>query len=215
MKNLFTVLFFFLSTVVYGQDAQKPHWMFGGIVGYSSGDNTPFIISSGNLISGSKSSNNSFTIQPYLGRLINRRWIAGIKTKYVYQLDKFDLLTEVSSSAKTHTGSLGIFARYKLTPGNKLVFQLEPCYFYNLSNTTLHQSAEQTQLIKTRSHSIALSPLATYKVAPRIVLAVRFSALTYEIGHWQLDGQNTKNDFSKFDGNLNINKLNMGVALLF
>lgn len=215
MKRLVTVLLFFLSVCTFSQESAKPHWMFGGILGYSSGENTPYTISNAGLVLGSESSHTQFTFQPYLGRLINNRWIAGVKSKYVYQFDKYNLLSDTRSTAKTHTGSVGLFARYKLNPQNKLVFQLEPCYFLNFGEATLIHAEGDSERIQTFSNSWSLSPMATYAVAPRIVLAVRFSAIRYETGYWQMEDVSEKHGFSDFDFNLNINKLQMGVALLF
>ena len=190
--------------------------MFGGIIGYSNEKETPFTISQSDYTVGGESQHTTFVLQPYLGRIVNnRRWIVGIKSRYTYGLDKYDLLTPYSSSAKTHTGSIGPFARYLINPQNKLVFQLEPCYFLNFGETTLTHAEGDLDKIRTFSHSWSLSPLATYAVAPRIVLAVRFSAIRYENGYWKVKDLSDKHNFDNLDINLNINKLQMGVALLF
>ena len=215
MKTLITLCLASLTLILYSQEAEKPNWMFGGIVGYSNEHKIPYSISGSDYSIGEESQHTTFILQPYLGRIVNHRWIVGIKSRYTYSIDKYDISTAFTSSAKTHTGSIGPFARFLINPQNKLVFQIEPCYFLNFGETALAHAEGDVDKIRTLSHSWAISPLATYAVAPRIVLAVRFSAVRYETGYWKIIGSSEKNNFDNLDINLNINKLQMGVALLF
>ncbi|MCB9340373.1 MAG: hypothetical protein H6577_19800 [Lewinellaceae bacterium] len=206
----FTFLLFLFVQVLKAQDENPPRYIIGGglrifVSNNISSDDTQINIApnKGEYVE------TGFAIAPYAGKYLTQRQIFGLVVGYELTINKPNSLSNEKYTANAI--STGVFYRYLLNPGNKLVVQIEPSILFqyqtagyksdNLPNNNLNLNALVGR--------IEISPLISYALSDKLNLVGRFGALQFLTGYWDYGGGNDKQTFSHFSTNLNLSYLQL------
>jgi hypothetical protein len=159
-----------------------------------------------------KTSSDFFLFQPYFGKNLNERWIAGLITNYSLQIINSEFYEDNrTGKSTTHSGGLGIFARYLLNPDHNLEFHLEPSVVVDLAERKLRVHGDVTNTMNTASLSINMTPVITYALGDSFNFVGKFNPFGFEFGTIITDDQSGKTKFSDIHGVVALSGIQLGV----
>lgn len=214
MKNLIlTLLTLLIPTLsLNAQDFVKKNIILGGTLGFSYSKN----ISGGNgqmVIAPNRGefTETSFSINPYVGKYLSNKFILGIDAGYAIDVIKIPVSNQ-DDKAMNHAYTVGIFARYLINPGQKLIFQIEPSAIFQYTSVGSFSSFPSiNDKDKIVVGGFRATPILSYSISSKINLIGRFGSLQFLTGYWQFSGSNDKNDFSQFGFLLDSTTISFGV----
>ncbi|MBK8501932.1 MAG: autotransporter outer membrane beta-barrel domain-containing protein [Saprospiraceae bacterium] len=211
MRQLFTMLLVITNLFLYSQDQVK-NWIVGGALGYDHSTVDGLKADPGSFNNGVKTASDEILFQPYFGKALNTRWIAGFITRYSLRTSNSDFYEDNrTSKSTTHNGGLGVFARYLVNPDHKLAFYIEPSVLAELAETKLKERGDVTGTINTASFAINVTPVVTYPLSDSFHFVGKFNPVGFEFGSFKTDDQSGKTKFSDFNGILTLNGIQVGV----
>lgn len=209
MKCLFTIFFCLVSHLFYAQQIDQG-WILGGAIGFDRSTNTTLFLGSFDH----ESSQNSFRFRPYLGKSVSEKWIVGVTSNYLLQIEHLDLMEDNRNQETIGNAmSLGVFGRYRLfvTEDRKLKIHLEPVLGTNIGWTNVRERDVEISTIRSHSMQVEANPLVTFRIGEQVNLTARFSGLSYEVGKWTIPGNPSKKAFSQFKTLLDATHMQLGV----
>jgi len=215
MKYLLVLLLTGSVLFVNAQD-QIGNWILGGSMGYNHSKVDGLMADPGPYNSGVKTISNVIVFQPYFGKAVNDRWILGLTTSYELDIESSDFYEDNrTSKSTTHSGGLGVFARYLFNPGHRLLLYIEPSASVGRSETKWRERNEVINSFNRTSFSFNITPVITYPLGSCCNLVGKLNPLGFEFGSIQADDEAGKTQYSNFDGVVSLSGIQLGVEWRF
>lgn len=226
MKRLILLIILLTcSTMLTSQEEAKslePNFVLGGSISFFTQNNT-YPLSSVSLISGiggiyssgqSDSKNTQFSFSPYVGKIINSKFIVGLQLQYGSR--RYSTVINPGSPSpsnlviKSYQGSLGFFARYTINPDKALQFYIQPYLEYN----KLYES-ETSNTVDNELGFIELGSLMglLYHFNSRLRATLTMGGLTYVNGKWTDRNTSETQTFNSLRVSSSLSNLRLGIEI--
>ncbi|MCB0687858.1 MAG: hypothetical protein KDC53_15085 [Saprospiraceae bacterium] len=212
----YCLLIFMLTNTVKIFAQETPHiWFVGGTVGFGHSKNQGI----DGAFSGQEGRQTRFIFSPYIGRVVHKRWDAGIQFNSSYAKTR-EALNEDNHELVDEGWSLGggLFFRYNMNPNQeKIHFVLEPSVnFYYGTSETKNRDVSISRF-ETTSLVLGLNPLCILPLASELKFLIRLDGINFSFGKAKFGTESftRKRNFSNFNGLFDLTQTQVGVEVSF
>ncbi|MEZ4926869.1 MAG: hypothetical protein R3A50_11355 [Saprospiraceae bacterium] len=220
MKNLTLLMlcFAFGQFLQAQEDSETRKFVSGGYINFNVQNNSQ--PASGNSFAGYNDNKYfSFGFNPYIGRQLNKHFLAGIDLLYGIRNSDYGETTiigqvgTVDLERKVNEYGVGLFGRYGFTPDKAFNFYLQPALSYNMIQSKEIQDAQVVWDNQTNIFELNIGAGLLYDINERLRATIRTGGLYYNIGNSKTDGSESKQHFDSFGLNLNLSNIYFGVEV--
>ncbi len=224
--HIFIILFLFTQSLFAQEDARNYNYIAGGTMNFLYQKNAyplssiAIYSSIGGIYSGNTDdlSNLSFTIQPYIGKVLSRNWILGLQTDYRmgrYRVE--NLSSSLADGLWRNANQIGggLFARYTFNPAQKFNFYLQPSALFQHLYEKSQYDFQPIQKARVNYFALNSNLGMLYAINEQFNINLRMGVLSFVAGYWERKDIGTSNNFASFNTNLRFSNLSFGMEFKF